>query len=135
LFDDSGDAPERPEIGIESVGLCSLQKGFFHTLLLRGSQTTVPSRASCTPQGPGALILPRLKPSTHTLPTNPQVSRYFRLSLPFAKKLACFLPPVLKLIEVPSYSCCFVHTDILRARNADVNILCEKSVTILCEIQ
>lgn len=35
-FDDPRDARERPEIGGESVGLGSLQEGFFHTRLLRG---------------------------------------------------------------------------------------------------
>jgi hypothetical protein len=117
------------------VGLRSLEEGFFHPLLLRGIQTTVPSRASRTPPGAGPSLLPRLEPSAHTLPADPQLSRYARLSLPLAKELRCLLPAVLKLVEVPSCSCGSVHVDILRERNADVNILCEKYVTVLCEIQ
>ena len=125
LFDDPGDSPEGPEIGVEPVGLRSPEEGLFHTLLLRGIQTTVPSRASRTPQGPGTPLLPHLKPSAHTLPADPQMSCYFRLSLPLAKEPRCLFPAVLKLVEVPSYSSCSVHVDILPERNAHVNVLCE----------
>jgi hypothetical protein len=134
-FDDPCDARERPEIRVESVGLGSLQEGFFHTRLLRGRQTAGPSGASRTPPGAGPSLLPGLEPSVHTLPADPQLSRYLRLSLALAKELRCLLPAVLQLVEVPSCSCGSVHGDILRDRNADVNILCEIFVTILYEIK
>ena len=134
-FDHSRHSPERPEIGVEPVGLRSSEKGFFHTLLLRGVQTTGPSRASRTPPGTNSSLFPRLEPSAHALPADPQLSRHVRLLLPLAKELRCLLPAVLKLVEIPSCSCGSVHADILRDRNAGVNILCEQYVTILCEIQ
>jgi hypothetical protein len=134
-FDHPGDSRERPEIGVESVGLRSPEEGFFHTLLLHGIQTTVSSRVSRTPPGAGPSLLPRLEPSAHTLPADPQLSRYVRLSLPLAKELRCLLPAVLKLVEVPSCSCGSVHVDILHEQHTGVNVLCENYVTILCEIQ
>jgi hypothetical protein len=134
-FDDPRDARERPEIGVEPIGLGSPQEGLFHTLLLRGRQTAVPSGASRTPPGAGPSLLPGLEPSAHTLPAGAQVSRYVRLTLALAKQLRGLLPAVLKLVEVPSCSCRSVHADILRDQTADVNLLCEIYVTILCEIQ
>jgi len=134
-FDDPRDTRKRPEIGVESVGLGSPEEGSFYPLLLRGRQTAVPSRASRTPPGTGPSLLPGLEPSVHTLPADPQLSRYLRLSLALAKELRCLLPAVLKLVEVPSCSGGSVHADILRDQTADVNLLCEIYVTILCEIQ
>jgi len=134
-FNDPRDSRKRPEIGVESVGLCSPQEGSFHTLVLRDRQPAVPSRTSRTLPGAGPSLLPGLEPSAHTLPADPQLSRYVRLSLALAKELRRLLPAVLKLVEVPSCSCGSVHADILRDRKAYVNLLCEILVTILCEIQ
>jgi hypothetical protein len=134
-FDDPRDARERPEIGGESVGLGSLQEGFFHTRLLRGRQTAGPSGASRTPPGAGPSLLPDLEPPAHALPADAQLASYVRLALALAKQLRGRLPAVLQLVKVPSCSCGSVHADILRDRNADVNILCEICVTILYEIQ
>lgn len=134
-FNHPRDSRKRPEIGVKSVGLCSPQEGSFDTLLLRGRQPTVPSRASRTPPGVGSPVLPSLEPSAHTLPADPQLSRYVRLSLALAKELHCLLPAVLKLVEVPACSCGSVHADILQDPKANVNILCHIYVTILCEIQ
>jgi hypothetical protein len=135
LFNHSRDSSERPEVGSKAVGAGSFEQGLLHTPELRRIQTTVPSGASCTSQGLGSPVLPRLEPSAHTLPADLQLSCDLGLSFPGAKELGCLLSAVLKLVEVPSCSCCRVHGDILRERNADVNILCEESVTILCEIQ
>ena len=135
LFNHSRDSSERPEVGSKAVGARSLEQGLLHTPELVRVQTTVPSGASGTSQGPGSPLLPRLEPSAHTLPADAQVSRYVRLTLALAKQLRGLLPAVLKLVEVPSSACGSVHADILRDQTADVNLLCEIYVTILCEIQ
>ena len=135
LFNHSRDSSERPEVGSKAVGARSLEQGLLHTPELRHVQTTVPSGASRTSQGPGSPVLPRLEPSAHTLPADPQLSCDLGLSFPGAKELRCPFSAGLKLVEVPSSSSFSVHADILRERNAGVNILCELYVTILCETQ
>jgi hypothetical protein len=99
-FDDPRDTRKRPEIGVESVGLRSPEEGSFYTLLLHGSQTATPSRASRTPPGASSSLFPCLEPSAHTLPADPQLSRDVRLSLALAEEPRCPLPAVLKLVKV-----------------------------------
>ena len=135
LFNHSGDPSQRPEVGGKAVGARSLEQGLLHTPELRRVQTTIPSGASRTSQGPSSPLLPRLEPSAHTLPADPQLSCDLGLSFPGAKELRCLLSAVLKLVEISSCSSFSVHADILPERNASVNILCEKYVTILCEDQ
>lgn len=131
LFNHACDSSERPEVGRKAVGARSSEQSLLHTPELRRVQTTVPSGAAGTSQGPGSPLLPRLEPSAHTLPADLQLSCDLGLSCPAVKELRCLLSAVLQLVKVPSCSSFSVHADILPERNVGVNILCEKSVTIL----